>query len=294
MGGGMTVRKLPAGDAIKSYRYLRIGIICAVLMLGAAVAIEVVRAPGCWQESISGYYYTPVRAIFVGALMAIGLALIVIKGPPLEDISLNIAGMFAPLVAIVPTTSVGKCWSIEPEARPTIGPEDNPELAGWVIANVENNFYALALTGLVGLAVACFLALRDRRSGRTIEEIDRNMRISAAIAGTILLVLLVMIVTFGTAFFTHVHLPAAGLMFAALNVAVIAKSREHKGSSRAYFRWYSALAWLMPVGGIAVWGIPAALGSDHDILFVEIWEIAMFTTFWVVQTVDNWHEEPAL
>jgi hypothetical protein len=88
------------------------------------------------------------------------------------------------------------------------------------------------------------------------------------------------------------HYAAAILMFVALNIAVIAKAREHKESSRNYFRWYSSLAWLMSVVGIAVWGNAATLGNDHHVLIIEAWEIAMFAAFWVIQTVDNWHEEP--
>jgi hypothetical protein len=287
--GVMGLRTVDPKDALKTYRYLRLGILGAIVLLAASVAIEVWRAPDCWQQSISGYYYTPVRAVFVGVLMAIGLALIVIKGPPLEDICFNVAGMLAPIVAIVPTTSAGTCSSILPEADPAPG----GELASWVIKKVENNFYALAFVGFVGLTFACYLYLRDRKSETPIQQLDKNMRISAVITGGILVILMGTIVVFGTEFFTHVHLPAAGLMFAALIVAAIAKARERKGSSTVYFGWYSAVAGLMFFGGIAAAAIPGALGSDHVILFLEIWEIAMFVVFWVVQTKDNWEEEPA-
>lgn len=48
----------------------------AVLLLAASIAIERSKVD-CWQTSISAYYYTPARAIFVGGLMVIGFALIV-------------------------------------------------------------------------------------------------------------------------------------------------------------------------------------------------------------------------
>ena len=98
----MDVESLEAGRAQKTYRYLRIGLIGAAVMLAAAVVIERWHVD-CWQGSISAYYYTPVRAVFVGALVAVGLSLIVIKGEGHEDVYLNIAGMLAPVVAFVPT-----------------------------------------------------------------------------------------------------------------------------------------------------------------------------------------------
>lgn len=279
---------------LKTYRYLRVGIICTVLLLGVAIAIEVASvASNCMQTSISAYYYTPVRAIFVGALMAIGLALIVIKGRPVEDIALNVAGMLAPVVAIVPTSGIGRCWSVEPDPKPTVGPTDDPELARWVIANIENNFYALAFAGFIALAVACYLAVRDRRAGTSAEQLDKNMRISAVITGVILVSSLVAMVIWEE-FKEVAHYAAAILMFVALNVAVVAKARERKESSKRYFRWYSSLALLMSLVGPALWAIAVVLGIEHHVLVIEAWEIAMFAGFWVVQTVDNWDEEPSL
>ena len=65
--------------AIKSYRYLRLSIVVIVAALMLSVLLEVIHA-GYWQESISAYYYTPTHAIFVGGLVAIGVALIAVKG----------------------------------------------------------------------------------------------------------------------------------------------------------------------------------------------------------------------
>ena len=67
----------------------------------------------CWQHSISAYYYTPVQLFLVGALVAIGISLIALKGSiELEDAVLNFAGILAPVVALVPTPNVGRCGSV--------------------------------------------------------------------------------------------------------------------------------------------------------------------------------------
>ena len=96
------LRRVKTYDAIKTYRYLRVGMIGAVVLLAASISIEIVKA-GCAQTSISAYYYTPARAIFVGAMFVVGVSLIVYKGrTPWEDNWLNVAGMLAPVVAVVP------------------------------------------------------------------------------------------------------------------------------------------------------------------------------------------------
>lgn len=146
--------------ARKTYRYVRLGMIGAVVLLAASVLIEQSATPGdCWQTSISAYYYTPARAVFVGALMAIGLSLIVIKGSrSLEDIFLNAAGMLAPVVALVPTSGAGSCWSIKPDPLPTFKDGNDTLLEDWVVANIDNNIKALLLAGVFGLLVAIVIA----------------------------------------------------------------------------------------------------------------------------------------
>jgi hypothetical protein len=143
-------------NATKTYRYLRVAMIGAVVFLTASIMVEKAATNDasldCWQTSVSGYYYTPVRAAFVGALIAVGFALIVYKGRDAwEDSFLNAAGMLLPVVAIARTTNIEKepgCWSLAPESFPTIErtlPDGvvETELAGWVTTIVDNNFDAL-------------------------------------------------------------------------------------------------------------------------------------------------------
>src|SRR5687767_10736268 len=114
----MAEHLLNADYVRKTYRYLRLGLIGSAVMLGIAVTFEYLKGPSCFQTSISGYYYTPARAVFVGALVAVCVALIVIKGTGWEDFALNVAGMLAPVVAFVPTVNVGECWSISLDPHP--------------------------------------------------------------------------------------------------------------------------------------------------------------------------------
>lgn len=122
----MAAREVRQVDALKTYQYLRLGMIGAVILLGVALGYEIVQATNvetladpCAQTSISAYYYTPVGPVFIGCMFLVGLALIAYKGHYVrEDLFLNVAGMLAPVVAVVPTTAVGFCYSIVPDRNP--------------------------------------------------------------------------------------------------------------------------------------------------------------------------------
>ena len=58
-----------------------------------------------FQPSLSGYYYTPMRNIFVGALWALGIFLVAYNGYDLADRMItNIAGAATIGVSLLPTT----------------------------------------------------------------------------------------------------------------------------------------------------------------------------------------------
>lgn len=177
------VDPLAPGEVLRTYRYLRIGMLGAVVLLAASILVERSKVD-CWQTSISAYYYTPVRAIFVGALMVIGFALIVYKGRTArQDRFLNGAGMLAPVVAVVPTTDVGVCWSIAPRPLPIEG----DGLAPWVVTNVDNNVAALLIAGAVALVAAAAIAVSTGKApaGRSrprLSNLERSTVVSLGLA----------------------------------------------------------------------------------------------------------------
>lgn len=71
-----------------------------LLILGSWISTNIVL-----QGSISAFYHTPMRNLFVGVLVAIGSFLYLYKGfTSKENIALNIAGIFAVGVAFFPTS----------------------------------------------------------------------------------------------------------------------------------------------------------------------------------------------
>jgi hypothetical protein len=79
------------------------------------IALPFVLVVGGWlifgvgqQSSISGYYYTPMRNVFVGTLCVIGFFLLSYRGyEPRDNIAGNLACLFAVGVAFFPTTPDG-------------------------------------------------------------------------------------------------------------------------------------------------------------------------------------------
>jgi len=273
--------------AVKTYRYLRISMVGAVGLLAVSIAIERSEVD-CWQTSVSAYYYTPVRAIFVGMLLAIGLCLIVIKGSTAwEDATLNAAGMLAPVVAVVPTTDVGTCWSERPGRFPVT---DDGQLADWVVANIDNNIGALLVTGIVGLIVAAVIASIATRNVAAVAEVgDVGLRLGLLAAMVFLLV--------GTAAFvwwddfpTRAHGLAAVLMFFFLALAVGGNARERRSdpAARTYFLLYAGIAAAMIAVPIVL--LPFGSSWAHMVLVLEGIEITLFAVFWLAQTREHWNE----
>ena len=275
------------GFAIKTYRYLRIAMVGIVVLLGISIGLEKSKVD-CFQTSISAYYYTPVRALFVGGLLAIGVSLIVIKGSTAwEDVFLNIAGMLAPLVAVVPTSGTGNCWSIPPSPLPR---NEDGTMADWVLANIENNVRALIYAGFAGLVAAAIIAAVVKRDAFAPFKIEGlAIRVGWLAAFAILLVGLGLHLWWDP-FPTRSHGFAAVLMFVflALAIGTNAWERRRRTDKRIYFRIYAAIAGLMVLVGVVM--LPIQGQWRHTVLVLEAIEILLFAAFWSVQTREHWYE----
>jgi hypothetical protein len=94
-----------------NYMFLRkavglVGTLLPVILLIVNPIAVSIENSGCGlvPDSVSGYYYSPVRNIFVGALCALGLFLIAYVGYDLGDrLVTDAAGVFAVGVALFPT-----------------------------------------------------------------------------------------------------------------------------------------------------------------------------------------------
>lgn len=274
---------------LKSYRYLRLVMVGLVVLLAASVLIELQQTGfGCWRTSISSYYWTPVRGVFVGALVAIGTCLIVLKGnTPVEDVLLNVAGALAPIVAFVPILDPKECqstpWAASADGR----------------ANIFNNVGAFLLAGLVAVAVAWWVARREGRGRLSRADlIGLLVTIALVLAGIALFL-------WAREFFDRwAHYLAAIPLFLVLVAVMVVnavsyarteaaqKGREMDRAELA--NRYLAIA-ALTVALVVTLGLVTWLGHwRHGTFWLEVVVIAAFAVFWAVQTAELWGEDEGL
>ena len=274
---------------LKSYRYLRLVMVGLVVLLAASVLIELQQTGfGCWRTSISSYYWTPVRGVFVGALVAIGTCLIVLKGnTPVEDVLLNVAGALAPIVAFVPILDPKECqstpWAASADGR----------------ANIFNNVGAFLLAGLVAVAVAWWVARREGRGRLSRADlIGLLVTIALVLAGIALFL-------WAREFFDRwAHYLAAIPLFLVLVAVMVVNAvsyarTEAAQKGRAMGRAELANRYLaiaaLTVALVVTLGLVTWLGHwRHGTFWLEVVVIAAFAVFWAVQTAELWGEDEGL
>jgi hypothetical protein len=261
-------------SAIKTYRYLRVGMVLLVVTLGVSVGVEVAKVGGhCWQTSISAYYYTPAQAIFVGALIAIGVSMIALKGnTEWEDLFLNIAGMLAPVVALVPTPYPGdNCFSVP------VTPDQQH-------ANIANNLAAALAVALIGYAVTALLSADAARRGKW----QRKQTVAMVFVALVIAVALVVFLTHRSFFEANAHYAAAIVMFGFITLVVAWNAWATKQDKPWLSALYAAVAVLMVGSTVILYVVMKATGWAHGVLWIEAILIGCFATFWIMQTADLW------
>src|SRR5215207_3858994 len=227
--------------ATKSYRYLRLSIVVVILSLLASVVLERINA-GCWEESISAYYYTPVHTMFVGALLALGVAIIAIRGSTdVEDMLLNVAGVLAPIVAFVPTSRPSTLCSKHASAVTDSAPYINNNLLAFAIGGGAAVLTAVALT---------YRATRARAKARH-EPLKFDPLTLVGLGLGLVLVVggLLWFVLARDSFLEHAHGGGAVAMFALLGIVALLSGFGAKPP----FRWiYFATAGAMALGVVGV------------------------------------------
>ncbi len=281
--------------AVKTYRYLRLGMLVAVAVLVYSVLEEYFQ-PGvhCLLGSFSGYYYTPVRGVFTCVMVAIGFALIVIKGrTALEDALLSLAGMMAPVVAFIPTSDDihGVCR----KAMTRIG-RYQPDPGSRVIpSSIANNVHALVFAGFAALVVVGLAILVQwRRDPGSVSEYTMGTWINLAMA-TVLVLIALVLVKWSYSWVLQGHARAASAMFVFLAAAAATNSVVgFRNRTGRFYAWtYGIVGLAMIVAGLLFVVYQrhhqSALGG-HLVLTIEGVKIGLFVVFWGLQTVERWTE----
>lgn len=257
-----------------TYRALRIAMIVLLAMLATAVVGQAVVA-GCWQTSLSAYYWTAAHGAVVGALCALGACLVVYRGSSdTEDVVLGISGYLAFVVAMVP---------VRPE--PLCG---GPGLVPWdVSASVRNNVGAV----LVAAALTEILGYLIGRRARPPRELDGPGRFWRWVTWAVLVALAAAYLFAPEELEQHGHYAAALVMFAGIVVVVVTNafsSRREEPSSP-----FSTAYWTIAASMVLTLVVELVLrqgesGAERGVIVVESLLILEFAAFWVVQTVELW------
>src|SRR3954470_23319505 len=191
----------------RTYRYLRMSVAGTVVVIGGAVLVATAKIG--WLPSLSAYYYTPARNTFVGAIIAVSLALIALSGRGIPRGLLDSAGLLAPLIALVPTPigarevpGVPGCAS-----RACVPPQFVPDVED----GVTNYLVIVALILLVTLALVL------------LRQVDfRAVAVSLGVGAAVLVTVLCSWLFARDAFLTTAHFAAASLFFLLIGfVAVV-------------------------------------------------------------------------
>jgi hypothetical protein len=270
----------PNANRLKTYRYLRVGMVLLMVMLAVSILVDRVDGPaGEFQTSISDYYYTPVQSVLVGSLVAVGACLIIMRAErDVEDIFLNLAGMFAPLVAFVPIDREGV----------TDGVLSSESAAAFV----DNNVTTLVITGAIALLVAVAVLVRSWPTlddpGTRVRRILGLVAAGAIVLGTWLWYDLSPDSFQGTgAYVAGGHFTAAISLFVCMGVVVLCNTLPPV--TPRFRTVYASIVGLMVLNGVVglLFGLEVGpFDWRYWLLAVETAGIALFVVFWLVQTVE--------
>lgn len=300
--------------ALRTYLAIRIGVVAVIIALAYAVSREISdSSTGCVQRSLSAYYYTPVRPVFVGTLLVIGFAMIVMWGRTwLEDAALNLAGLLLAVVALVPTLDANYC-SLPSSVRGGVSSSETTSISDVDLITenadaVRNSFSSLLFVlALVLVFVAVMGVLTHRR--RPVDE-RPDTRVLVAYAVTWALAVVALLVYWwlfqdaedpDSIFNRQVHAASANIAVALVILAAFVAAHERRAvggsNGRRWARYYTLTGSAMVVSALVVKGGDKLDLFDgwpwldaHATFVVEAILIALIGVFWVLQTVERRHQ----
>ena len=264
----------------RTHRYLRLSLVVIMVAIGISVGVEIVREGGLVRESVSAYFYTPARNVFVGGLLATSLVLIALSGRDRASVVLNFAALFAPLIAIVPTGFEGR--DVVPDGY---------------LADIHNGVWTYGFVVLLVVAVAITLVI-------TAQARPVGILVNAAIAIAVVIALWLLTFArplnegfpFNPALGISIHYLVTIIFFGAFIVVSILNALPQERAVDApplttgYRIAYLSIPALLIVD-VAVMQVAGPMSPDAPIVFIgEAAALALFAIFWVVQTIERWNQ----
>jgi len=214
--------KAPA-PLIMSYLLMRVLIgVIAVLLPFALILANWIIGHGV-QSSVSGYYYTPMRNIFVGSLCAIGVFLISYDGYDLADRTItDVAGLCAICIACFPTTPAH-----QPTARQVLIGDLHLTFAcsAFVLLSVMAFRFAKRQPTPPGLTWWCRVRYALGFTGRGESQAPAWERVVYRVSGGVILTCVILIYPLSTAA-AHSLLVLETIMLVAFGLSWFVKGRK--------------------------------------------------------------------
>ena len=267
----------------RTYRYVRISIVGAVvLLLVSLLVVSVAQGP---VTSLSALYYTPGRVAFVGVLFAIALALIALSGHSVEQALLDIAALFAPVIAVIPTPIV----TGDAPGMTVSCPSPGPCVPAADAAAMQNGMLSLTVVGVLGVIAALVLAV-----------VQRTMSPGLAVA---LVAAAVVVVGMGAwalispgSLAALGHLVATGAFFGIIAVVSAISAAASAPPWRGIYRTVAigigaVLVLLVAVLALRLGGRDLVAFTGLPLVLIgELAIVVLFAAFWIAQTVENWSD----
>jgi hypothetical protein len=301
----------------KTYTFLRIALVGLLVSLGAAVIWQTYRQGWRTLDSVSAYYYTPAQGIFVGALIGLAACMIALRGGNTpEEVFLNLGGMFAAGVAVVPTargadyrTAIEACRQADSPLLTQKGTAgfDCPTVRALeeaTRANVENNLVALLVVGALALAATWVLASRDTSAGRGTRGLA--FRWGFWTSAALLAVTAILLVVNLDAVVANYHFVCAVGLLVCIVAVALSNAVRHEGIRVAGSgvamavpglragvtalrpeagrrpNLYAGFAWALLA--VAVVGVLAVRAGVVSLFWLELVAALLFILFWLAQT----------
>lgn len=273
----------------RTYRYVRLSIIGAVVLLAASLVVVTVTIGPI--ASISHTVYTPGRSVFVGVLFAVTLALVTLSGHSLEQALLDMAALCAPLIAIVPTPlRTGDVPGLTVECPDPV----QPCVPAAQLPGIQNAMISLAVLAALAIITAVILA----RVQRTLTP-----AVGVAIGAAAALVAATTAWWLGApaSFVAFGHLAATSAFFGIIAIVATIAAVHSTARWRVYYAVIAIviavdLVFVIAVVVLRLNGIDLVRSTGAPLISIgETIAVALFAAFWTLQTVQLWNDpDPAL
>ncbi|MFV0374099.1 hypothetical protein [Microbacterium sp.] len=293
------MRELVEGTvAQRTHSWLRLSLVGAIGVILLAVTVESIRL-GEVLPSLSQYYYSPARNIFVGALIAASVALLALSGRNIESVLLDLAAPLAALTALVPTRTV-------PHAVPASGLACPPGMTACVpvqtVPEVDNGVTVFVVAVCVLIVVGITLVLRLPRGEPG--GFSARARVAVATTGAALIVAGVVLAARTptadgqTVLLDRVHFLAAALFLLMIGAVAVLNAFVRTGQRTAALGERAvdiAIAGLLLADLIvSVWAIWFAPPGSNAVFWVEVVALVLIASFFAVQTITRRADVDAL